>query len=148
MLLWSKQLKQTVRTARLSLHQWFPTGVPQRGVRSAAHFGITAFLLIFYYINCHKLSFITKQGCSQIFLRPEGCCEPKKVKNTGTLCVNCRQWVIKVNWFWKLAVEENECSISAKVFVYFVDLFYLDKRSCGLERKEERSDRIDEKWQW
>jgi hypothetical protein len=38
-----------------SLEQWFPTGVPwctrvpQRGVRGAAKFGITAL----YYIRCH-----------------------------------------------------------------------------------------------
>ncbi len=63
-----------------SLHQWFPTGVPQRGVRGAAKSRITAFLLMFYYIECRKLSFYTQQRCRQIFLLLEGCREPKKVE--------------------------------------------------------------------
>jgi hypothetical protein len=34
--------------------------VPQRGVRGAAKFGITGFLLMFYYIGCQKLSTLSK----------------------------------------------------------------------------------------
>jgi hypothetical protein len=49
--------------------------VSQRG---ATKFGITAILLIFYYIECRKLSFLTEQGCRQYFLRPKRCSEPKK----------------------------------------------------------------------
>ncbi len=72
------------------LDQWFSSGVPrhtrvqQRGVRGAAKFWIIVFLLIFYYIACHKLSFFNPlRGASKIFLRPEGCREPKKgLKNT------------------------------------------------------------------
>ncbi len=70
------------------LHQWFPTRVPQhtrvpqRGVRGSAKFWITAFLLIFYYIECHKLSFFNPAGVLPNFLRLEECRESKKVENT------------------------------------------------------------------
>jgi hypothetical protein len=49
--------------------QWFLTRVPQRGVRGAAKFEITAFYLMFYNIKCHKLSFLTKLGCRESFLK-------------------------------------------------------------------------------
>jgi hypothetical protein len=33
------------------------------GFKVADKFRITAFLLIIYYIECNKLSFLTQQGC-------------------------------------------------------------------------------------
>ncbi len=54
------------------LRQWFPTGlpwhnrVPQRGVRGAAKFGITAFLFMYYYIRCRQIVILTNYGCCQI----------------------------------------------------------------------------------
>ncbi len=41
------------------------------------------FLFMLYYIECQKLSFLTQQVCRQIFLRPKGCREPKRLKNTA-----------------------------------------------------------------
>ncbi len=64
----------------ISLNQSFPTGVPQRKVRG------TAFLLMFYNMECHKLSFLIQQGCCQIFLRPAGCREPKKFGKHSSKC--------------------------------------------------------------
>ncbi len=73
------------------LRQWFPTGVPRhtrvlkRGVRGAAKFRVTGFLLIIYYIECHKLSFLTQlKGCRQNFLVDlKGAVNQKRLKNTG-----------------------------------------------------------------
>ncbi len=60
---WHLQETTNVINCRHVLRQWFQTGVPrhtrvpQRGVRGATKFWITAFLYLFCYIGCHKLSF-------------------------------------------------------------------------------------------
>ncbi len=55
-----------------TLVQWFSTRVPQRGVRDASKFGITAFLLMFYYIRWR-----------QIFKDLEGAANQNRLKNTA-----------------------------------------------------------------
>jgi hypothetical protein len=69
----------------IPLERRFPTGmprhtsVPQRGVRGAAKFQFTASFLIIYYIECHKLFFLTQLlGVPKIFFKGlKGCREPK-----------------------------------------------------------------------
>jgi hypothetical protein len=56
----------------ISLNHSFPTGVSE-GVKEVS--GVLP--LLFYNMECHKLSFLIQQGCCQ-FLRPAGCREPKK----------------------------------------------------------------------
>ncbi len=79
------------------------TRVPQIGVRDAAKFAITAFLLIF-----HKCKIFNQLGLLWIFLRPEGCREQKRLKNTALLnrwlliqisCKNQNHYP-KINIFW------------------------------------------------
>jgi hypothetical protein len=53
------------------------TVIPNQG---AAKIGISAFLFMFYFIQCNKLSFLIQQVYRQIFLRFEGCRKPKKVE--------------------------------------------------------------------
>ncbi len=53
----------------IKLHQWFPTELPQRGVRGATKFGITAFLFMFYYIRCPQIVILTNNGCRQFLLK-------------------------------------------------------------------------------
>jgi hypothetical protein len=48
--------------------------VPQRGVKGAAKFGITVFLLMFYYIRCNP-----------IFNYNEGAANQKRLKNTDLM---------------------------------------------------------------
>jgi hypothetical protein len=38
------------------------------------------FLMMLYYIECHKLSFLTQEGAAKFFLGPEGCRESKKIE--------------------------------------------------------------------
>ncbi len=63
--------KAVVKSHFQALEQWFPTGVPwhtrvpQRGVRGAAKFRITAF----YYRRCRQIVILTNKGCRQIFLK-------------------------------------------------------------------------------
>jgi hypothetical protein len=55
--------------------------LPQRGVRGAAKLGITAFLLVFYYIICCQFVIFNQLGVPPNFFKgPEGCREPKKVE--------------------------------------------------------------------
>ncbi len=60
----------------VSRHTW----VSKRGARGATKFGITVFLFIVYYIRGRQVVFFNQLGVPPIFLRPEGCCEPKKVE--------------------------------------------------------------------
>ncbi len=73
--------------------QWFTTKVPryttvpQWGVRGAAKFGITAFILMFYYLECHKLSLLIQQGRRQIFFNLKGAVNRKRLKNIGVVYI-------------------------------------------------------------
>jgi hypothetical protein len=58
--------------------------VPQRGVRGAAKFGITAFLLMFYYIGCRKIVNFNQLGVPPSFFKDlKGASNQTRLKNTG-----------------------------------------------------------------
>ncbi len=60
------------------------TRVPQRGVRGAAKFGVTAFLLMFYYIRCRQIVIYNKLGVPPIFFKGlKGAANQKRLKNTA-----------------------------------------------------------------
>jgi hypothetical protein len=57
--------------------------VPQRGVRGAAKFGSTAFLLMFYYIRCRQIVIFKQLGVLPNFFKdPKGAASQKRLKNT------------------------------------------------------------------
>jgi hypothetical protein len=70
----------------LCIQLWFTNGVPRntsvphKGVKCASKFGITTFLLMFYYRECQKLSFLTQQGCRQGL---KDAVNQKRLKNIG-----------------------------------------------------------------
>ncbi len=65
----------------LLLVQWFPAGVPQRSVRGAAEFGITDFLLMFYYIMRHQIVIFNQLGVPpNFFIDLKGAANQKKVE--------------------------------------------------------------------
>ncbi len=57
------------------------TRVPQRGVRGAAKFGITAFLMIFYCIRCSRIVILNQLRVPPIFLNLKGADNQKRLKN-------------------------------------------------------------------
>ncbi len=60
------------------------TTVPQRGVRGAAKFGITAFLSMFYYIRCLKIVIFNQLGVPSNFFKDlKGAANQKRLKNTA-----------------------------------------------------------------
>ncbi len=68
------------------LIQWFPTGVPQRGVRGAAKFGSTAFLLMFYYIRCCQIVIFKQLVVPPNFFKdPKGAANQERLKNTALI---------------------------------------------------------------
>ena len=74
----------------LLLVQWFPAGVPrhtrvpQRSVRGAAEFEITAFLLMFYYIMRHQIVIFNQLGVPPIFFKElRGAVSQERLKNTA-----------------------------------------------------------------
>ncbi len=76
----------------------------QRDARGAAKFGITAYLLMFYYLGCQKLSSLTKWGTDKIFLTPEGCREQNRLKNTA---LNTDYVTQALSYIAKLMISEK-----------------------------------------
>jgi hypothetical protein len=67
-----------------TLVQWFPTGLPQRDVRDAAKFWITALLLMFYFIWYRKIVIFSQLGVPPDFFKDlRGASNQKRLKNTA-----------------------------------------------------------------
>ncbi len=86
-----------------ALGQWIPTGVPQRVVRGPAKFGSTVFLLMFYYIRCHKIVIFNQSGVPPNFFKDlKGAADQKRLKNTVLFCkLKLFYMKLKVPWIKK-----------------------------------------------
>jgi hypothetical protein len=57
--------------------------MPQRGVRGAAKFGVTAFLLMFHYIRCSQIVIYNQLGVApNLFKVLKGAAIQKRLKKT------------------------------------------------------------------
>ncbi len=59
----------TYRTSVIPNRMPRHTRVPQRSVRGAAKFGITPFLLMFYYLRCHQIVIYNELRVPQFFFK-------------------------------------------------------------------------------